>query len=114
MTLSTTEAEYVALADTIKKLVFLRYVWIFILPGLGSECITVFEDNKVARHQAHNPVYASNSEHVDVRHYFLRQLVFRGEFDIVAVESEQQHADFLTKALAGPVFCFHQDFVMNI
>ena len=41
-----TEAEYVALADTIKEVIFLRYVWSFILPGLGSACITVFEDNK--------------------------------------------------------------------
>ena len=114
VTLSTTENEYVALADTIKEVIFLRYVWSFILPGLGSACITVFEDNKGARHLAHNPVCASNSKHIDFRHHFLRELVFRGEFDIVAVESEQQHADFLTKALAGPVFRFQRDFVMNI
>ena len=41
MTLSTIEAEYVALADTIKEAIFLRYGWRFILPGLGSACITV-------------------------------------------------------------------------
>ena len=114
VTLSTTEAEYVALADAIKEVIFLRYVWSFILPGLGSACIMVFEDNKGARHLAHNPVCTSNSKHIDTRHHFLRELVFRGEFDIVAIESEQQHADFLTKALAGPVFRFHLDFVMKI
>ena len=114
VTLSTTEAEYVALADTIKEVVFLRYVWSFILPGFGSACITVFEDNKGARHLAHNPVCASNSKHIDNRHHFLRELVFRGEFDIVAVESERQHANFLTKELAGPVFRFHRHFVMNV
>ena len=42
VTLSTTEAEYVALADTIKEVILLRCVWSFILPGLGSACITVF------------------------------------------------------------------------
>ena len=77
------------------------------MPGLGSAYITVFEDNKGTRHLAHNPVCASNSKHIDIiRHHFLRELVFRGEFDIAALESEQQHADFLTKALAGPVFRF--------
>ena len=86
----------------------------FFSPGLDSACITVFEDNKGARHLAHNPMCASNSKHIDIRHHFLRELVFRGEFDIVAVESEQQHADFLTKALAGPVFHFQREFVMNI
>ena len=113
MTLSTIEAEYVALADTIKEVIFLRYVWSSNLPGLGSECITVF-NNKWARHLAHTPLCASSSKHIDIRHHFLRKLIFRGEFDIVAVESEQQHADFLTKALAGTIFRFHRDFVMNI
>ena len=86
VTLSTTEAEYVALANTIKEVIFLRYVWSFILPGLGSACITVFEDNKGARHLAHSPVCASNSKHIDIiRHHCLRELVFRGERDVVAV-----------------------------
>ena len=59
VTLSTIEAEYVALADTIKEVIFLRYVWSFILPGLGSACITVFEEDKGARHLAHNPVWST-------------------------------------------------------
>ena len=83
------------------------------MPGLGYACITAFEDNKGARHLANNPVCASNPIHIDIWHHFLRELVFRQEFDIVAVESEQQHAEFLTGALAGPVFCFYRDFVMN-
>ena len=64
----------------------------FFLPGLGSACITGFEDNKGARHLAHNPVCTSNSKNIDMRHHFLRELVFMGEFDIVAIESEQQQA----------------------
>ena len=114
VTFSTTDAEYVALTDTIKEVIFLRYVWSFFLPGLGSACITDFDNNKGVKHLAHNPVCASNSKHIDIRHHFLRELVFRGEFDIVAAEAEQQLADFLTKALAGPVFRFHGDFVLNI
>ena len=62
VTLSTTENEYVALADTIKEVIFVQYEWSFILPGLDSACITVFEDNKGARHLSHNPVCASNPQ----------------------------------------------------
>ena len=72
-----------------------------------------FEDNKGARHLAHNLVCASNSKHIDNRHHFLRELVFGGEFDVFAVGSEQQRTDLLTMALAGPVFHFPRDFVMN-
>ena len=46
VTLSTTEAEYVALADTIKEAMFSRYVWCFIFPGLAETCITILEDNE--------------------------------------------------------------------
>lgn len=114
VTLSTTEAEYVALADTIKEAMFLRYVWCFIFPGLGAPCITVFEDNEGARHLAQNPVCTSNSKHIDVRHHFLRELVFRGEFAIVHVPTAEQHADFLTKPLNRETFCFHRNFLMNM
>ena len=114
VTLSTTEAEYVALADTIKEAIFLRYVWSFILPGSDARCITVFEDNEGARHLAQNPVSTPNSKHIDVRHHFLRELVLRGDFSIVHVESEKQHADFLTKALTNEAFRFHRDVLMNL
>ena len=114
VTLSTTEAEYVALADTIKEAMFLRYVWCFIFPGLSAPCITVFEDNEGARHLAQNPVCTSNSKHIDVRHHFLRELVFRGEFAIVHVPTAEQHADFLTKPLNRETFCFHRNFLMNM
>ena len=93
VTLSTTEAEYVALADTIKEAMFMRYVWSFILPGFGAMCITVFEDNEGARQLAQNPVCTSNSTHIDVIHHFLRELVFQGEFIITHVS---QRSNMLT------------------
>ena len=76
-TLSITKAEYVALADTIKEVMFLRYVWSNILPRL----LHASRFYKGARHLANNPVCALNSKHIDIiRHHFLRELVFRGEF----------------------------------
>ena len=93
VTVSSTEAEYVALADTIKEAMFMRYVWSFILPGFGAMCITVFEDNEGARQLAQNPVCTSNSTHIDVIHHFLRELVFQGEFIITHVS---QRSNMLT------------------
>ena len=48
VTLSTTEAEYVALADVIKELLFWRQIWRFELPDVGMPCIPMFEDNEGA------------------------------------------------------------------
>ena len=97
VTLSTTEAEYVALADTIKETMLLWYVWNSIFPGLRTSCITVFENNEGAKNLAQNPVRTSNSKHIDVRHHFLPELIFKGEFVITHVESDDQHAEVLTK-----------------
>ena len=47
VTLSTSEAEYVSLGDTVKEL-FLRQVWRFMMPGKGMPCFPVFEDTQGA------------------------------------------------------------------
>ena len=39
VTLSTTQAEYVALADVMKEVLFLRQVWRFTLADVGMPCI---------------------------------------------------------------------------
>ena len=54
--LLTSEAEYVTLGDAVKKLLFLRQVWCFTLPGKVMPCFPVFEDNQDAR-----PSHASPS-----------------------------------------------------
>lgn len=86
-TLSIAEVEYVALVDTIKEAMFMRYLWSFIVLDFGARCITVFDDNKEAGHLAQNPVCTSNSKHVGVRHHFMRELVLRRDFNIAHVES---------------------------
>ena len=49
VTLSTSEAEYVALGDAGKELLFLRQVWRFImLPSKVIPCFPVFEDHQGA------------------------------------------------------------------
>ena len=41
VTLSASEAEYVALGDAVKELLFLRQVWHFMIPGKGMPCFPV-------------------------------------------------------------------------
>ena len=40
--LSTSEAEYIALGDVVKELLFLRQVWRFMIPGKEMPCFPVF------------------------------------------------------------------------
>ena len=65
VTLSTSEAESVALGDAVKELLFLRQVWRFMIPGKGMPCFPVFEDNQGALQLSKNAVSNSNSKHID-------------------------------------------------
>ena len=114
VTLSSTEAEYVAMAAGIKETIFLRYVWSFIFPDRDIGCTLVKEDNVGTIHLAKNPATTPNSKHIDIRHHFIRERVANGELKVVCVPSEEQHADFLTKPLYQGAFAVHRDFVMNI
>ena len=88
VTFSTSEADYVALGDALKELLFLRQVWRFMMiPGKGMPCFPVFEDNQGALQLSKNLVSSSNSKHIDVRHYFLRKLVRQGDINVNQVPS---------------------------
>ena len=112
VTLSTSEAEYVALGDAVNET--LRQVWRLMLPRKVMPCFSVFEDNQGAVQLAQNPVTNSNSKHIDVRHHLLRELVRQRNIKIVQVPSEFQHAENLTKVLANDFFAFHRKFIMNL
>ena len=75
VTLSTTEAEYVAMVEVMKEVMFLRHVWRFMLPDMGMPCIQVFEDNQGAIQLAQNPITNSRSKHIDVRFHWIREHV---------------------------------------
>ena len=112
--LSTSEAEYVALGDAVKELLFLRQIWRFMLPSKVMPYFPVFEDNQRAVQLAQNPVTNLNSKHIDVRHHFLRELVRQRDIKVVQVLSGFKHADILTKASVYDLFVFHRKFLTNL
>ena len=114
VTLSTSEAEYVALGDTVKELLFLRQVWRFMPPVKGIACFPTFVDNQGTVQLPQNPVSNSNLKHIDVRHHFFRELVRQGGISVNHVPSEYQHANILTKALAFDVFVIHRRYLINL
>ena len=65
VTSSTTEAEYVALAEGAKKGMFVRSVMSFMQPNVYE--ITLMEDNEGAKAMAENPLSSGRSKHIDVR-----------------------------------------------
>jgi hypothetical protein len=96
--LSTMEAEYMAVAEAIKELKWLRQF----LTELGhkEEASTILQtDNQGAIALAKNPVHHSRAKHIDIRYHFIRDAVQDHTIWLQYVPTADMTADSLTKAL---------------
>lgn len=103
VTLSTTEAEYVAATACACQAIWLKRV----LEEMGSKqdgSITVWCDNSSTIKLSKNPVLHGRSKHIHVRFHFLRNLTHDGVVKLVHCVSSQQLADVLTKPLKLEAF----------
>ncbi|GMF58098.1 unnamed protein product [Phytophthora fragariaefolia] len=97
--LSSTEAEYIALSECVKEVVWMR----LLLKDLGSEQTggtVVYEDSQGAMALAMNVGYQSRTKHIDIRYHFICEKVATGEVKLKYVESKNQLAVFLTNGLS--------------
>ena len=113
VTLSTAEAEYVALANGVKEAIWLRRM----LNELNVECntIPVFVDNQAAIKIASNTECNDHkrSKHIDVKFHFIRDVANCGEINIKYVQSKEQLADIFTKPLTKQQFCYLRN-ILNV
>ena len=114
VTLSTSEAEYVAMAHGANTALDIKVVLDFVQPHLSGRAIDMYEDNEGTKPLAENPQGSPRIKHIDVRFRFLRGLVRLGQVTIHSVASAEQHADILTKPLGREAFRRHRDFLMNL
>jgi hypothetical protein len=105
VTLSTTEAEYVALCEASKEVPWLRRLLAFL--GHPQGPVTLFEDNSAAICLANDDGAAHRTKHIDVKFHYVREQVQRGVVRVEAVRTDEQHADVLTKALGGELHHYH-------
>ncbi|GKD32151.1 retrovirus-related pol polyprotein from transposon TNT 1-94 [Tanacetum coccineum] len=100
--MSTTEAEYVAVAQASKEAVWLK----MLLEELGHEQkkITLFCDNQSALYLARNPAFHSKTKHIRVQYHFAREKVKEGTVDMQKIYTDDNVADYLTKAINGDKF----------
>lgn len=103
VTLSTTEAEFVAAANGACQAVWLRNV----LEGTGmeqTESTVMFCDNSSTIKLSRNPVLHGRSKHIHVRYHFLRELVNDGVINLEYCPTRDQFADIMTKAVTLETF----------
>lgn len=98
VTLSTTEAEFVAAAATACQLVWMKRI-LARIGYEGSSSPVIFCDNSSTIKLSKNPVMHGKSKHIDVRFHFLRNLVNEGAMQLKFCSTQDQTADIFTKPL---------------
>jgi hypothetical protein len=98
VTLSTTEAEFIAAAYCVCQGIWIKRI----LESIGlkqQQCLEVFCDNSSTIKLSKNPVLHGRSKHIDIRFHFLRNLSCDGKVELKHCASQNQLADIMTKAL---------------
>ncbi|WVZ52784.1 hypothetical protein U9M48_003806 [Paspalum notatum var. saurae] len=102
VSLSTTEAEYIAAASCCSQLLWMKATLSDF--GLRFGKIPLLVDSTSAISVAKNPVLHSRTKHIDVRFHFLRDHYEKGDIDLIHVVSANQLADIFTKPLEFDTF----------
>ncbi|GKA55699.1 hypothetical protein Tco_0754771 [Tanacetum coccineum] len=66
--------------------------------------VPIFCDNTSVIAISNNPVLHSRTKHIDIRYYFIRDHILKGDIELHFIPTELQLADIFTKPLAEPSF----------
>ena len=113
ITMSSCEAELVALADCAIELLHI----IQVLEFLGydvEDAVEVCTDSKAAYDLCHRFTSAQNSRHVDRKMFKMRELRGSGRVVVRHIPGETNPADLFTKVLSRQPFEKHRKFVLNL
>nr|GEX92285.1 copia protein [Tanacetum cinerariifolium] len=96
-TISSTEAEYIALSSCCAQILWMRSQLTDY--GLGFNNIPMYCDNKSAIALCCNNVQHFRSKHIDIRYHFIKEQVENEVIEPYFVNTEYQLANLFTKAL---------------
>jgi len=111
VSLSTSEADFVAASQAGQEALYLRET----LKDFGYQQqneTEMYEDNLACVSMSENPVRRKFSRHIDIRRYFVRELVKAGFVKLIPLCTNKMVADALTKSLPSPAFISHRHVTM--
>jgi len=103
VTKSSTAAEYVALSELVSEVIVIKNVLLEFKVNIDKP-ISIYEDNSGAISIAKFGNLTKNSKYIEVHFHFVNESYEKGIIKIVKVNSEENLADILTKALGRVKF----------
>ena len=111
VTLSSSEAEYVALSECVKDVRFVMKIMI----ELGVEPpkpVVVRIDNVGAMFMAENSSTSQRTRHIDIRYKWVAEFIEAGEIAVVFVKTDDNDADIFTKNTSRVIHDKHVEKMM--
>ena len=106
--LSSTEAEYYAIAHGMKEGLWMR-LFLASLDFPLPKPFPLICDNQGACCLSDSAAFSSRSKHIDVRYHFIRDHVASGDFSTTWIPTNANVADIMTKPLLDILFVKHRD-----
>lgn len=105
ISLSSCEAEYMAMGDASKEAIWLHAL-LCELRNLPASAVplVLHNDNKGAIELTKNPTSHARTKHIDIRFHFIRSLVSESKISISFIGTRKMIADILTKPLSHELF----------
>lgn len=98
---STTEAEFYAIAEAAKEMMWLRQLLLDMNVSAPLP-LHISSDNQSAIKMLENEKFSHRTKHIDVQYHFLKDMIRNKSIVLSYVPTETNAADLLTKPLAGP------------
>jgi len=102
VSLSTANAEYIALSEAARVVLFLKQIFSEIGAEIGT--VLIMQHNQATIAMTRNPVHHKRSKHIDIKYHFVRNEVARKNIKLQYCDSKSMIADILKKPL--PRDCF--------
>ena len=103
VSLSSTEAEYVAQTHAAKEGIWLRS-FISEIRGEEEKPLTISCDNQGAIALAKDNKFHARTKHIDLRYHFIREAVEERKIKVKYIPTDDNVSDIFTKALPRPKF----------
>ena len=100
--LSTIEVEYMTITEAVKEAIWLHGLLKDL--GVGQKQLELYSDSQSAIHLAKNQVFHARTKHIDVRYYFVREILEEEEIVLQKIHTAENLADMLTKVVTRAKF----------
>jgi hypothetical protein len=92
---STTEAEYMAIAEACRESAWLKGLYAEL--GGDDSCVNLFCDSQSAIYLTKDQMFHERSKHIDVKYHYVRDVVAKGKLKVCKISTYDNSADIMIK-----------------